>query len=252
MTTTATPSPGPAAEAARPRRARGLRRLAMPLLLSCGMCLGVLAAAGPAQAHRANDTVVETTRHGGRTLALTFDDGPNPADTPRLLKVLRKHHVKAVFCLWGDHVEEHPELVRKIVAGGHTLCNHTMHHDDMAAWSPEDIRADLARTNAAIRRAAPGARIPYFRAPYGSWGQTPQVAASMGMQPLGWRLVIGDWEPHSADEFARRITEGVTPGAVVLLHDGGGDRSATVEAVDRAIPRLRAEGWRFDKPARRG
>ncbi|MFP8963895.1 polysaccharide deacetylase family protein [Streptomyces nanhaiensis] len=252
MTTTPTPSGRPAPATARPRRARGLRRLAMPLLLSCGMCLGALAAAGPAQAGQANDTVVETTRHGGRTVALTFDDGPDPDDTPRLLEVLRKHRVKAVFCLWGDHVEEHPELVRAIVAGGHTLCNHTMHHDDMATWSPEDIRADLAEANAAIRRAAPGARIPYFRAPYGSWGQTPQVAASMGMQPLGWRLVIGDWEPHSADEFARRITEGVTPGAVVLLHDGGGDRSATVEAVDRAIPRLRAEGWRFDKPARRG
>jgi peptidoglycan-N-acetylglucosamine deacetylase len=235
---------------------RRLRRRVTPLLLSGGMCLGALTAtgsayAGQADTGRAGTGIVDSARHGGKTVALTFDDGPNPTDTPQLLNVLRKHHVKAVFCLWGDQVKEYPELVRAIVAGGHTLCNHTMRHDDMAAWSPQDIRADLERTNAEIRRAAPGARIPYFRAPYGSWGKTPQVAADLGMQPLGWRLAIGDWEPPGTEELVRRIEEGVTPGAVVLLHDGGGDRGQTVEAVDRIIPALRAADWRFDKPARR-
>ncbi|MET7365480.1 polysaccharide deacetylase family protein [Streptomyces sp. NPDC005566] len=229
-----------------------LRRRVTPLLLSGGLCLAALTATGPAHAgQQAGTGIVDSTRHGGRAVALTFDDGPNPTDTPRLLEVLRKRHVKAVFCLWGDHVKEHPELVRAIVAGGHTLCNHTMRHDDMAVWQAADIRADLKRTNAEIRRAAPGARIPYFRAPYGSWGQTPQVAAGLGMQPLGWRLAIGDWEPPGTDELVRRIEEGVTPGAVVLLHDGGGDRGQTVEAVDRIVPALRAAHWRFDQPARR-
>ena len=95
-----------------------------------------------------------------------------------------------------------------------------------------------------------GVRIRYFRAPYGSWGRTPTVAAQLGMQPLGWRLAVGDWEPPGTDELVRRLAEGITPGAVVLLHDGGGDRSQTVETVDRIIPRLRAKGWRFDLPAR--
>ncbi|WP_211257189.1 polysaccharide deacetylase family protein [Streptomyces megasporus] len=236
----------------RTRRPSRLRRLAMPLLLTTGLCLSALTAAGPAQAGQPNATVVDSTRHGGRTLALTFDDGPNPTDTPRLLKVLREHRVKAVFCLWGDHVRRHPELVRAIVKGGHTLCNHTMRHDDMSTWSPEDIRADLEATNAEIRKVVPGVPIRYFRAPYGSWGATPEVAAEMGMQPLGWRLAIGDWEPPGTDELVRRVVEGVTPGAVVLMHDGGGDRSQTVEAVDRIVPLLRADGWRFDRPARRG
>ncbi|WP_406431830.1 polysaccharide deacetylase family protein [Streptomyces sp. NBC_01589] len=214
--------------------------------------LGPVALLADIPVERLRAQVVDSTRHGGRAVALTFDDGPNPADTPRLLEVLRKRHVTAVFCLWGDHVKEHPELVRAMVAGGHTLCNHTMHHDDMGTWSAEDIRADLERTNAEIRRAAPGARIPYFRAPYGNWGKTSQVAADLGMQPLGWRLAIGDWEPPGADELVRRVEEGITPGAVILMHDGGGDRSQTVEAVDRLIPLLRAEGWHFDKPARCG
>ncbi|MEU1469423.1 polysaccharide deacetylase family protein [Streptomyces sp. NPDC005761] len=246
--TTATAASG---EAPRTRRSRGLARRMAPLLLTGGLCLGALTATGAAQAEQAGTGIVDSTRHGGRSLALTFDDGPNPTDTPQLLKVLRRHHVKAVFCLWGEHVKEHPELVRAIVAGGHTLCNHTMRHEDLSSWSPEQIRADLARTNAEIHRAAPGVRIPYFRAPYGSWGQSPDVAHSLGMQPLGWRLAIGDWEPPGTDELVRRIEEGITPGSVVLLHDGGGDRSQTVAAVDRIVPELRSRGWRFERPARR-
>ena len=108
------------------------------VLLTTGLVLGL----SSAPANAADDPViVDSTKHGGRTVAFTFDDGPNPADTPRLLDVLRRHHVKAVFCLWGDYVEANPGLVRKIVAGGHTLCNHSMHHDNMGEWTPEQIRA---------------------------------------------------------------------------------------------------------------
>ncbi|MCF6521916.1 polysaccharide deacetylase family protein [Streptomyces sp. JJ36] len=207
---------------------------------------------GPGGAGRPTSEPVESARHPGRTVALTFDDGPHPVHTPRLLEVLRDHGVTATFCLWGDHVAQHPGIVRRIAAEGHTLCNHSMHHDDLAAWPEHRIRRDLARTTAAIRRAAPGARIPYFRAPYGNWGRSPEVAARLGMQPLGWRLAVTDWEPPGTQELLRRLREGLTEGAVVLLHDGGGDRSQTVEAVDRLIPELRAAGWRFDLPARRG
>jgi peptidoglycan-N-acetylglucosamine deacetylase len=157
-----------------------------------------------------------------------------------------------VFCLWGDHVREHPEVVRRIAAAGHVLANHSMRHDDMAAWSPEQIRADLAATSALIREVVPHARIPYFRAPNGSWGRTPGVAARLGMQPLGWRLAISDWEPPGTEVLLQRLRDGITPGAVVLMHDGGGDRSQTVEAVDRFVPELRSRGYRFALPARRG
>ncbi|MBX7443311.1 MULTISPECIES: polysaccharide deacetylase family protein [unclassified Arthrobacter] len=196
--------------------------------------------------------MVDSTRHEGKYLSLTFDDGPDPVNTPKLLAVLQKHHVKATFCLWGDHVKQHPEIVRMIADQGHTLCNHTMHHDDMGLWNTEAIRADLEETSAVVRDAVPGADINYFRAPYGSWGRTPEVAAAMGMQPLGWATAIGDWEPPGTAELVRRLREGITPGGVVLLHDGGGDRTQTIEAVDQIIPELKSEGWRFDRPARRG
>jgi peptidoglycan-N-acetylglucosamine deacetylase len=200
---------------------------------------------------RVTSGIVEGTGRGGRTVSLTFDDGPDPGNTGRLLGVLRELRVTAVFCLWGEHVRQHPELVRRIVAEGHVLCNHSLNHDDLGTWTAERIRADLVATNEAIRAAVPGARIPYFRAPFGSWGESPSVAAGLGMQPLGWRLAVEDWEPPGTEELVRRLMEGITPGAVVLLHDGGGDRSQTVDAVARIVPELRAEGWRFTRPARR-
>lgn len=233
-----------------------LRKAAFPvaaavLALSASVPAGLVGATA-AQADEATPAIVESTRHEGKYASLTFDDGPDPVSTPKLLAVLEKHHVKATFCLWGDHVKQHPDIVRQIAAAGHLLCNHTMHHDNMGAWSAEAIKADLLETSAAIREAVPDAKIDYFRAPYGSWGQTPEVAAELGMQPLGWQLTIGDWEPPGTSELVRRIREGIRPGGVVLLHDGGGDRTQTVEAVDQVIPVLKAEGWKFDRPARRG
>ena len=225
------------------------RRLLVPLLVIGSS----LALAAPAQGARPPTAdIVDSTGRDGRTVALTFDDGPAPRNTPRLLALLRARHVTAVFCLIGDQARQHPDLVRRIVASGHLLCNHSLRHDDLAAFTPEQLRADLLATNEAIRAAVPHARIPYFRAPFGSWGQSPAVAAELGMQPLGWRLAVGDWEPPETGELVRRLLEGITPGAVVLLHDGGGDRGQTIDAVARIVPELRADGWRFTRPARRG
>jgi peptidoglycan/xylan/chitin deacetylase (PgdA/CDA1 family) len=216
---------------------------------------GALTASSPAHAgsrHGPTPVIVDTARGHGDVVSFTFDDGPNPPDTAHLLAVLREHHVKAVFCLVGDNVRAHPEVVRRIAAEGHVLCNHSMHHDDLSTWTPSQVEADLRETSKLIHQAVPWAPIAYFRAPYGAWGQSPQVAAGLGMQPLGWRFDIEDWVPPGTDVLVQRIRDRITPGAVVLMHDGGGDRSQTVEAVDRIIPELRADGWRLTLPQRRG
>ncbi|MDT0303052.1 polysaccharide deacetylase family protein [Streptomonospora wellingtoniae] len=233
-------------------------------LLTIG--LTVFAAAAPAHAApqdnryhpaagakgTATPEVVTQTGVPGQSVALTFDDGPNPGETPRLLDVLRRHDVKAVFCLWGQHAQQHPDLVRQIADAGHTLCNHSMYHADLASQSWSSVAADLEATNQAIHDAVPSADIPYFRAPYGSWGQSPQVAAEMGMQPLGWSLAVEDWNTPGTQVLADRLRQGITRQSVVLLHDGGGDRSQTIEAVDRVVPELQSQGWRFVRPATRG
>ncbi|MBO0923855.1 polysaccharide deacetylase family protein [Cellulomonas sp. zg-ZUI199] len=181
------------------------------------------------------------------TAVLTFDDGPNPPDTLTLLDLLAREQVRAVFCLVGVQVEAHPDVVRRIAADGHVLANHSWRHDDLQEWSPEAVRADLQRTLDAIHAVVPDAPVPFFRAPFGHWGRTVPVAAELGMAPLEWQLAVEDWVPPGVDELVRRLG-GVEPGGVILLHDGGGDRSQTVEAVARVIPRLRADGWGFTVP----
>src|SRR5919205_920944 len=167
--------------------------------------------------------IIESLPGSGRELSLTFDDGPNRADTPRLLEILRRHAVTAVFCLVGREVDARPDLVRAIVADGHALGNHSRYHDDLSTWPADRIAEDLQATNAAIDRAVPGVEVPWFRAPYGHWGASPAVATALGLRPLGWRLSVADWECPGTPVLVQRLSTGITPGAVVLLHDGGGD-----------------------------
>ncbi|MCM0639483.1 polysaccharide deacetylase family protein [Cellulomonas wangsupingiae] len=181
------------------------------------------------------------------TAVLTFDDGPNPPDTVTLLDLLAREQVTAVFCLVGQQVEAHPDVVRRIVADGHVLANHSFRHDNLSQLTPDAVRADLTRTLDAIHAVVPDAPVPFFRAPFGHYGHAIVVAAELGMRTLDWQLAVEDWVPPGVDELVRRLG-GVEPGGVVLLHDGGGDRSQTVAAVARLIPRLRAEGWAFTVP----
>ena len=183
---------------------------------------------------------------GTKGVALTFDDGPDPNETPKLLALLAKHHVKATFCLVGVQVERHPEIVRQIVAQGHTLCNHTWHHSLKIGKDPAPkIQADLGRTNAAIHRAAPGAKIKYFRAPGGNF--TPRLvstAQQMGMTSIYWRVDPRDWSHRKGETSAahqakvvRQIEKHCRPGAIVLSHDYG--QPDTIAAYKKLIPWLK-------------
>lgn len=181
-------------------------------------------------------------RTANGSVALTFDDGPDPQWTPAMLDLLRGYGVKATFCLIGENVKAHPELVRRIVAEGHTLCNHTWAHEiDLGEQSPDVIRDNLQRTNDEIRRAMPGAVIRYFRHPGGNW--TPaavEVAASMGMTSLHWDVDPQDWALPGAGAIVTVVDNETQAGSIVLMHDGGGDRSGTVAACRSIVPELRS------------
>ncbi|TDB69764.1 polysaccharide deacetylase family protein [Micromonospora sp. KC723] len=177
---------------------------------------------------------------GVRTVALTFDDGPDPTWTPKVLNQLRAGRVKATFCLVGTEVRKHPELVRRIVREGHQLCNHSWRHDfDLGRRPVAEIRADLTRTNQAIRAAVPDARVPFYRQPGGRW--TPEVVAvakQLGMRSLHWSVDPQDWAKPTAPVLRKRVMSGVRPGGIVLMHDGGGDRSRTLAACPHVIADL--------------
>lgn len=177
---------------------------------------------------------------GSSQVALTFDDGPDPRWTPLVLDLLRRHQVKATFCLVGQNAWNHPDLVRAIVAGGHTLCNHSWSHDLLlGSRSRQAIQADLIRTNQAIRAAVPDARIAYFRQPGGNWTYpVVSVASELGMTSLHWTVDPKDWNLPGAGSIIATVTGRTFPGSVVLLHDAGGDRQGTMLALGTILPNL--------------
>ncbi|MET7945468.1 polysaccharide deacetylase family protein [Micromonospora sp. NPDC005324] len=179
---------------------------------------------------------------GTPRLALTFDDGPDPRYTPQVLALLREYDVRATFCVVGENAQNHPDLVQSIVDAGHTLCNHSWHHDvGLGARSADAIRSDLLRTNAAIRAAVPNAPIVWYRQPGGAWTYpVVSVAQQLGMTPLHWSVDPSDWEQPGATKITATVLSQAAPGSVVLLHDAGGDRQGTVEALRRILPDLTA------------
>jgi peptidoglycan/xylan/chitin deacetylase (PgdA/CDA1 family) len=179
---------------------------------------------------------------GTDTMALTFDDGPSPDWTPKMLEVLRQAGVKATFCLVGTEVEAYPDLVKEIVADGHTICNHSWDHNlNLGSLAADAIQSDMQRTNDAIEAAAPGTPISYFRAPGGNWTATMvSVAADLGMSALDWAVDPRDWEVPPVDTIVSTIETSAQPGSIFLMHDGGGNRENSVEAVRQFLPALTA------------
>ncbi|WP_162448755.1 polysaccharide deacetylase family protein [Phytoactinopolyspora mesophila] len=187
---------------------------------------------------------------GGNSVALTFDDGPHPTYTPQVLDLLAEHEVRAVFCVVGVQVRQHPELVRRIVDDGHTLCNHTENHDsELAKRSPEKIDEEIAATAGAIAEAAGDAPVRFFRQParYVAPEVAP-IAEEHGLTLLDWTVDSQDWKRPGASEIVARVADGLQPGAVVLLHDGGGDRSQTVTALDEILVLIEESGYRATVP----
>jgi peptidoglycan-N-acetylglucosamine deacetylase len=179
---------------------------------------------------------------GGKAVALTFDDGPHAVWTPQVLDRLRAAGVKATFCLVGAQVRRNPELVRRIVREGHTLCNHSWRHElNLGTLPAAAITANLLATNREIHRVVPGAKIPYFRHPGGKWTQAAVTAArELGMTSLDWDVDPRDWESTDAHQIGTRVITDARPGSIILLHDGGGDRQGTLAACPGMIQTLKA------------
>ncbi|MEV1285878.1 polysaccharide deacetylase family protein [Micromonospora sp. NPDC049679] len=177
---------------------------------------------------------------GGPTVALTFDDGPDPRYTPQMLALLRRYQIKATFCMIGANAQAYPSLVRQIAAEGHTLCNHSWSHDlTLGSRSQTEIQTDLARTSAAIRAAAPGFPVSYYRQPGGNWTAAVVAEAhNLGMTSLDWAVDPRDWEKPVAANIAALVTTETASGSIVLMHDGGGVRTETVTALHVILPDL--------------
>ena len=187
-----------------------------------------------------------------KAVALTFDDGPDPRWTPEILDVLRRHDVPATFFVVGSQAARHPELVRAELAAGHEVGAHTFTHSDLGASSGLRADIELSLTQSALAGAA-GIKTHLLRLPYSSItadATDSELAAARRAADLGYLMVFAtedseDWRQPGTDVIVHRSTPPAGQGGVVLLHDAGGDRSQTVEAVERLITKLKGEGYRF-------
>ncbi len=186
---------------------------------------------------------------GAPRLYLTLDDGPDPETTPRLLDLLAAHDARATFFLVGERVRRHPDLVRAARAAGHAVGQHTDTHVDAWRTPRRRVKAEMARATRALEDAT-GEAVRQMRPPYGRI--TPAVgrwARAQGQSVVMWDLMPSDFvasvEPATVAGRTRRLAR---PGSVVVLHEGGRAGRVALAALHIALPRLRAAGFRLDRP----
>ncbi len=193
-----------------------------------------------------------------REVALTFDDGPNPPYTDRILDVLRDEHVHATFFVVGRAAVAHPLTIRRIVRDGHALGNHTWDHAHLVMQTPSAVRAELVRTDDALFRIA-GVRTHLMRPPFGARDfAVIDQARKLGYQVVMWSVPLPkDWEQPGDATIAERVIDNIADGGIIVLHDGNRglacdpkspsacDRGQDVAATRRIIETLRREGYRF-------
>ncbi|MEY9904895.1 peptidoglycan/xylan/chitin deacetylase (PgdA/CDA1 family) [Catenulispora sp. MAP12-49] len=185
---------------------------------------------------------------GDKAIALTIDDGPSSKYTPQVLALLAQYKIQATFCMIGQSADKHASLVAEVSAAGHLVANHTWTHPNMGKMTEAQVTAEIERTNDAITRG--GARQPtLFRAPGGNWSPTVfSVCAKMGLRPLDWSVDPRDWSRPGTDHIVQTVMGHTHTGSIILEHDGGGDRSQTVAALQRFLPQLLEAGYHFVQP----
>ena len=179
----------------------------------------------------------------GPYIAMTFDDGPSGPNTPRLLDLAAKKHIKLTFFLIGENAQHYPEIVQRELAEGHQVGNHSWTHPDLAKMSDDAVRAELQKTQDAIIDAA-GYKPVVMRPPYGAL--TPRqrlwVAHDFGFKIILWDVDPLDWKRPGSDVVARRIIAGARSGSIILSHD---IHSPTVDAMPQVFDTLLAKGFKF-------
>jgi cellulose synthase/poly-beta-1,6-N-acetylglucosamine synthase-like glycosyltransferase/peptidoglycan/xylan/chitin deacetylase (PgdA/CDA1 family)/spore germination protein YaaH len=195
-------------------------------------------------------------RRGGtpKQVVLTFDDGPDPEYTPRVLETLNQLHVPGLFLMLGEQAMKYPDIVAEVSRRGHFVGNHSFSHPHFDEISLDQVLVEL-RSTQRLLEGLTGQRTPFFRPPYSTNVDIDRVedmapmraALENGFLYVGANVDSLDWMNSTARQMADRVIEGVVEnhGQIVLLHDGGGDRSKTIEAIKLFVPELRRRGYQF-------
>jgi len=176
-------------------------------------------------------------------IAMTFDDGPSSANTPRLLEILKQRNIKATFFLIGQNAASNPDIVRRILADGHELGNHSWTHPQLSKLSDDRVTTEINKTQDAIKEAS-GFTPTLLRPPYGAITarQREWIESQFGLSIILWSVDPLDWKRPGASVITQRILSQVRPGAIILSHD---IHKQTVEAMPATLDGLIAKGYKF-------
>jgi peptidoglycan/xylan/chitin deacetylase (PgdA/CDA1 family) len=175
---------------------------------------------------------------------MTFDDGPHDTLTPKLLDLLKAHHIKATFFVIGQNVAEHPEVLRRAAREGHEIGNHSWSHPNLGKMSDDAVRSQLQKTDDEIKSALGGRRPTLMRPPYGSLTdrQKKWIHNEFGYQIILWDVDPLDWKRPGPTVVCNRILKETRPGSIVLSHD---IHPGTIEAMPATFDQLEAKGFKF-------
>ena len=179
----------------------------------------------------------------GKFIAMTFDDGPHPTNTPRLLNILRERNIKATFYVIGQSIAAHPNVLRQTVNEGHEIGNHTQTHRLLTQLGDDALRWEIQQCDRAIQAAAP-CTVRTMRPPYGALSQRQRAILyhEFGYPTILWSVDPMDWKKPGPSVVANRIIRNTTPGAIVLAHDL---HASTVSAMPAALDELLYQGYKF-------
>ncbi len=179
-----------------------------------------------------------------KVIALTFDDGPLPENTPQILEILKNNNIKATFFVVGRMVKEYPQLLQAVVKDGHAIGNHTWSHS-YQNFSLDGAASEIDRTDAIIYEAT-GVKTFLFRPPGGFLHNgVADYAKKQNHAIVMWSADSNDYRRPPVDTFLNTVMREAGPGGIVLMHDGGGDRSQTVAALPQLIAELKDKGYKF-------
>lgn len=212
-----------------------------------GAVLAAPAAKKGRQYYESRGEIVWDVATDRKVVALTFDDGPDPNDTPAILELLRRHGAKATFFVVGKRAEQYPELVRMEFEEGHEVANHSYSHSYFNRKSSEWIRGDMLKAEKTLLSIT-GTRPVLFRPPGGYYGDNVVRAASGADYRIvlwSWHQDTGDWDTPGVPHIVNKVLHNIRNGDIVLFHDFVYGETQTVKALQIILPRLREEGYRF-------